>query len=85
MFNIVGAIGVLSELGLILKLGLAPFHSWFINLVLIIKKNSLFILITLQKVLPLYFLIIIREFKQMFPFFILCVVLGTIGGLSQLC
>lgn len=41
-------------LGLILKMGIVPIHQWFLNVGRKIKKWALFILITMQKVIPLF-------------------------------
>nr|YP_398809.1 NADH dehydrogenase subunit 2 [Leptotrombidium deliense]BAE47091.1 NADH dehydrogenase subunit 2 [Leptotrombidium deliense] len=40
-------------IGLILKLGVVPMHQWFLNVGSKIKKWALFMLMTMQKVIPL--------------------------------
>lgn len=47
-------------LSIVLKLGIAPFHSWFIIIIKITNLNNLFLLSTLQKFIPL---VIIRSFE----------------------
>lgn len=45
---------LLLILGLILKIGLVPIHQWFLIVGRKIKKSPLFVLITLQKIIPLF-------------------------------
>ena len=45
-------------LAMVLKLGIAPFHSWFIIIVKVTNLHNLFLLSTVQKFIPL---IIIRS------------------------
>jgi len=47
-------------LSIVLKLGIAPFHSWFIIIIKITNLHNLFLLSTLQKFIPL---VIIRSFN----------------------
>ena len=47
-------------LSIALKLGIAPFHSWFIIIIKITNLHNLFLLSTLQKFIPL---VIIRSFN----------------------
>nr|YP_398822.1 NADH dehydrogenase subunit 2 [Leptotrombidium akamushi]BAE47104.1 NADH dehydrogenase subunit 2 [Leptotrombidium akamushi] len=44
----------LLVLGLILKMGVVPMHQWFLNVGSKIKKGALFVLMTVQKVIPLF-------------------------------
>lgn len=48
-------------LSILLKLGLAPFHSWFLNLIELSTLSTLLLLSTIQKVIPLYALSIFSE------------------------
>ena len=44
---------ILINLRLFIKLGISPFHSWFISILKTSSLNTLFILSTLQKIIPL--------------------------------
>ena len=46
-----------SNIGLLLKLGLAPFHFWMLKVVVLVTEFSSFILLGLLKVGPLFLLI----------------------------
>jgi len=46
-----------SNLGLLLKLGLAPFHFWMVKVVVLVTEFSSFVLLGLMKVGPLFLLI----------------------------
>jgi len=48
-------------LAILVKLGLAPFHSWFLNLIELSSLNILFLLSTVQKIIPLYILSSLKE------------------------
>jgi NADH:ubiquinone oxidoreductase subunit 2 (subunit N) len=56
-FNYTGFIEVLMVFTLLLKLGAAPLHGWFLSLVKTVNIYVLFLLSTVQKIIPL---IIIR-------------------------
>ena len=45
---------LICYLAVILKLGLAPFHSWYLNIIEAVRLAVLFILSTVQKLIPLY-------------------------------
>merc|ERR1711971_1328761 len=44
---------ILINLRLFIKLGISPFHSWFISILKTSSLNTLFILSTFQKIIPL--------------------------------
>ena len=44
---------ILINLRLFIKLGMRPFHSWFISILKTSSLNTLFILSTIQKIIPL--------------------------------
>ena len=44
---------ILINLRLFIKLGIRPFHSWFISILKTSSLNTLFILSTIQKIIPL--------------------------------
>lgn len=43
-------------MGLCIKAGMPPFHGWFISLTPLVSKWTFFLLSTLQKIMPLYFI-----------------------------
>merc|ERR1712200_295686 len=51
---------LLINLRLLIKLGVRPFHSWFISILKTRSLNILFILSTFQKVIPLLILFNIK-------------------------
>lgn len=51
---------MLINLRLLIKLGVRPFHSWFISILKTRSLNILFILSTFQKVIPLLILFNIK-------------------------
>lgn len=51
-------------LRLILKLGVAPFHSWYLRMIETMDWLSIFILSTIQKILPLLVLRISIKFYE---------------------
>lgn len=48
---------ILTVLALLVKLGAAPFHSWFLDLLKKVSLRELWILSTVQKALPLWLII----------------------------
>lgn len=69
---------------LLIKLGAAPFHNWFI---LVIKNLTWFLcylLITLQKIAPLFILNLINIRPNIIlSFALISLVVGSVGGLNQ--
>lgn len=57
----------LTIISLMIKLGAAPFHFWFINIVSSLSWDSFFILSTIQKLIPLLVLNKIRSEWAIFP------------------
>lgn len=70
---------------LLLKLGAAPFHFWFPNVIENITWNNGLILITWQKVAPIILLIylILSSNNLILIFTIISTFIGAIGGLNQ--
>ena len=58
------------SIALILKLGRAPFHAWFINIARELEWRELFLILTLQKFLPLSLIIIFTN-SDLFLLFII--------------
>lgn len=69
---------------LILKLGAAPFHFWFPNVIENIRWNARIILITWQKLAPIIILIYLINLSTfILIFIILSSLIGAIGGTNQ--
>lgn len=71
-------------LTLILKLGSAPFHFWFPNVIENINWSNGIILITWQKLTPILILSYFININKIFIIFIIIsTLIGAIGGLNQ--
>nr|QVY57857.1 NADH dehydrogenase subunit 2 [Trissolcus japonicus] len=72
-------------ISLFIKLGMAPFHMWFIKMMNILSWNNCLILSTIQKLIP--FLIMMNMInKNLMVFMMLNImntIISTIGGLNQ--
>nr|YP_009000451.1 NADH dehydrogenase subunit 2 [Ornithodoros rostratus]AHF21665.1 NADH dehydrogenase subunit 2 [Ornithodoros rostratus] len=67
---------------MLLKLGAAPFHSWFPQISEGINLTSFFLLTTIQKMIPFY--VISLFFSKMIFLTILCsTIFGSLGGFNQ--
>lgn len=74
---------IIINLTLIIKLGAAPLHFWFPNIIENLSWINSLILITWQKLAPLTILFY-THFNNIFIFFIISSALvGAIGGLNQ--
>nr|YP_010550090.1 NADH dehydrogenase subunit 2 [Ornithodoros waterbergensis]AIZ58601.1 NADH dehydrogenase subunit 2 [Ornithodoros waterbergensis]AMX74164.1 NADH dehydrogenase subunit 2 [Ornithodoros waterbergensis]UYL27158.1 NADH dehydrogenase subunit 2 [Ornithodoros waterbergensis] len=67
---------------MILKLGAAPFHSWFPQASEGMTYSSLFLLISIQKIIPLHMLTLFQNWMILFPM-IFSAMIGSMGGLNQ--
>ena len=76
---------IFITIGIALKLGLAPLHTWFIQLVSKISYKRIIILFTIQKFLPFYvFFIVLKKIEFSWLFFI-GILVGISGALYQRC
>lgn len=64
------------------KLGLAPFHSWFVRVSYQISENNFFFLSTTQKLLPIFLFITLRNYFRNI-FLLLTVIIRTINAVYQ--
>lgn len=81
-FNFSNFLNLILFSSLILKIGIAPFHFWFPNVIEGLSWIINFLLITWQKIAPL----IIISFTINFYFFIFIFfssIIGAMGGLNQ--
>nr|YP_009480293.1 NADH dehydrogenase subunit 2 [Reticulinasus faini]AIZ58549.1 NADH dehydrogenase subunit 2 [Reticulinasus faini] len=69
-------------ISMLTKLGSAPFHFWFPQISEGMSFNSLSILLTLQKIIPLYILSIFNNKMMMIPI-MLSLLIGSMGGFNQ--
>nr|YP_009485682.1 NADH dehydrogenase subunit 2 [Carbula sinica]AVZ00818.1 NADH dehydrogenase subunit 2 [Carbula sinica] len=68
---------------ILIKLGAAPFHSWFPKILSMMNWNKGFILMTWQKLAPLT-MIYNLDNNMIMNFTIICsIMLGSIGGINQ--
>nr|YP_007626992.1 NADH dehydrogenase subunit 2 [Chauliops fallax]AFV25565.1 NADH dehydrogenase subunit 2 [Chauliops fallax] len=70
-------------IGMAIKLGMAPFHSWMPEMMSNINWNEMMVLMTWQKVAPLYTLSNLMNNWSMYILIILSTIVGAIGGLNQ--
>lgn len=68
---------------LIIKIGAAPFHFWFPNVIENINWTNRLILITWQKLAPILILSYLNIRSRLITFIILSTLVGAIGGLNQ--
>lgn len=69
---------------IILKIGTAPFHFWFPQIIEGINWNNRLILITWQKIAPIMLLsYIIKSINLIIIVILLSTIIGRIGGLNQ--
>nr|AMX74183.1 NADH dehydrogenase subunit 2 [Ornithodoros zumpti] len=73
---------ILFIIPMMIKLGAAPFHSWFPQMSEGLTYFSLFLLTSVQKVIPL-FIISLNSSPTMILFIFLSSVAGTLGGFNQ--
>nr|AHF21716.1 NADH dehydrogenase subunit 2 [Antricola marginatus] len=73
---------ILIMISMLIKLGVAPFHIWFPQISEGITFSSLGILLTVQKVIPLYIMMSFKS-KSIILFIILSSITGSMGGFNQ--
>nr|YP_011010459.1 NADH dehydrogenase subunit 2 [Asclepios annandalei]WPW47087.1 NADH dehydrogenase subunit 2 [Asclepios annandalei] len=74
----------LITLSMAMKLGMAPMHLWFINIMKKMKWNNCMILMTWQKIAPLY--VMSNTSSNNFIMTIMSIIsaiIGAIGGINQ--
>nr|AEE98117.1 NADH dehydrogenase subunit 2 [Agathon comstocki] len=68
---------------LLLKTGAAPFHFWFPNVMEGLNWINSLLLLTIQKIAPLVLLSYTLQNNFIYFIVILCIIIGSIGGLNQ--
>nr|YP_009473427.1 NADH dehydrogenase subunit 2 [Choristoneura occidentalis biennis]AVI57898.1 NADH dehydrogenase subunit 2 [Choristoneura occidentalis biennis] len=76
-------ISILMNSTLLMKMGSAPFHLWFPNIMEGLSWMNCFILMTWQKISPMILLSYYFFDKFLILILILNVIIGAIGGLNQ--
>nr|YP_009333619.1 NADH dehydrogenase subunit 2 [Thitarodes sejilaensis]ANM47902.1 NADH dehydrogenase subunit 2 [Thitarodes sejilaensis] len=76
-------IKILMNSSLLMKMGAAPFHFWFTQILEGMTWFNSFILMTWQKITPLILLSYCYNYYFMFFTIILSSIFGAIGGLNQ--
>nr|UGS80126.1 NADH dehydrogenase subunit 2 [Acantholachesilla sp. AcspLA] len=75
----------LMMIPLMIKLGAAPFHQWFINIIQGMSWLTSYFLMTWQKIAPILIMnYIYNKNLLMIMFIITSIFMGSIGGLSQI-
>nr|UPL65455.1 NADH dehydrogenase subunit 2 [Cymus sp.] len=69
-------------MSLLMKLGAAPFHNWMIETLMSMKWLEAFILLTWQKVAPLFVLSNIMQSKVIMLVIMMTTAIGAIGGIN---
>nr|YP_010516244.1 NADH dehydrogenase subunit 2 [Atteva aurea]UXL88404.1 NADH dehydrogenase subunit 2 [Atteva aurea] len=72
------------NLPLLMKMGAAPFHFWFPNIIEGLSWMNCFIIFTWQKISPMILISYFYNMKFLFFIMILNSVIGALGGLNQL-
>nr|YP_009924918.1 NADH dehydrogenase subunit 2 [Osmylus fulvicephalus]QNH69890.1 NADH dehydrogenase subunit 2 [Osmylus fulvicephalus] len=68
---------------LLIKMGAAPFHFWFPGVMEGLSWFNNFILMTWQKIAPMILLMYCLNYKFITYIVIICVIIGSIGGINQ--
>nr|WKW95264.1 NADH dehydrogenase subunit 2 [Ixodes vespertilionis]BEI62425.1 NADH dehydrogenase subunit 2 [Ixodes fuliginosus] len=76
------SLNLIMMMTMLIKLGSAPFHSWFPQISEGLNFFPFFILTSLQKIIPLYIISSINNF-MLVPFIIMSSMIGSLGGLNQ--
>nr|CAB4244808.1 unnamed protein product [Chrysodeixis includens] len=76
-------IPIMMNSSMLMKMGSAPFHFWFPNIVEGLSWFNNFILMTWQKITPMILLSYYFNKNFIFNIIILNIIIGAIGGLNQ--
>nr|YP_010309848.1 NADH dehydrogenase subunit 2 [Endotricha kuznetzovi]UMR54974.1 NADH dehydrogenase subunit 2 [Endotricha kuznetzovi] len=82
-FKINNIFSIMINSSLLMKMGSAPFHFWFPNIMEGISWMNNFILMTWQKITPMILLSYYFNMNFMMIILILNVIIGALGGLNQ--
>nr|YP_009499406.1 NADH dehydrogenase subunit 2 [Mustilia undulosa]AWT58450.1 NADH dehydrogenase subunit 2 [Mustilia undulosa] len=82
-FEFNNLISMIINSSLLMKMGSAPFHFWFPNIIEGLSWFNNFILMTWQKITPMILLSYYLNKNLLYLMIILNVIIGAIGGLNQ--
>nr|YP_009184021.1 NADH dehydrogenase subunit 2 [Pyrinioides aurea]ALN96950.1 NADH dehydrogenase subunit 2 [Pyrinioides aurea] len=82
-FEVNNLISILINSSMMMKMGSAPFHFWFPNIIEGLSWWNCFILMTWQKVTPMILLSYYFNKNFLMIILIMNVIVGAIGGLNQ--
>nr|QXE46430.1 NADH dehydrogenase subunit 2 [Cephalcia infumata] len=74
---------LIMNMTLMFKMGAAPFHWWFIEIIKNMNWISCLILMTWQKIAPMIILSYFMEKNIIFIIIIYSIIIGSIGGINQ--
>nr|UKO32981.1 NADH dehydrogenase subunit 2 [Stenochironomus sp. 2CZ] len=83
-FYFLNFMNLIIILSLMMKMGMAPFHLWLIQLTENLNWINNLILLTWQKIAPLILISYCMNFFIFIIFSIYTILIGTIGGLNQI-
>nr|AKN01339.1 NADH dehydrogenase subunit 2 [Entomovelia sp. YC-2015] len=76
---------IMMSMTMFMKMGMTPFHMWFVNMINKISWSTCMILMTWQKIAPMFILSNLKMNNQMTMIMaIMSAVMGAIGGLNHL-
>jgi NADH:ubiquinone oxidoreductase subunit 2 (subunit N) len=73
---------LITVISIIIKIASSPFQEWFITIIKTIKVKIGYLLITWQKIAPIY-LLTYQKFTLMIPFIVLSVIYGSFMQLNK--
>nr|YP_010414558.1 NADH dehydrogenase subunit 2 [Distoleon nigricans]URT60724.1 NADH dehydrogenase subunit 2 [Distoleon nigricans] len=76
-------LNIILNSALLMKMGAAPFHSWFPEVMEGLSWTMSFILMTWQKIAPMLLISYCLFYEFIFFTIILCILIGSIGGFNQ--
>nr|YP_011011080.1 NADH dehydrogenase subunit 2 [Epilepia dentata]WPW49417.1 NADH dehydrogenase subunit 2 [Epilepia dentata] len=82
-FDFNNIISIMINTSLLMKMGSAPFHFWFPNIVEGMSWMNNFILMTWQKITPMILLSYYFNLNFIFIIIIINAIIGAIGGFNQ--
>nr|UPL65286.1 NADH dehydrogenase subunit 2 [Appolonius crassus] len=74
---------IILMMAILLKLGAAPMYMWFVNMMTNMHWKEMFLLMTWQKISPMYILSMMSNNKWMYLMIILSTIMGAIGGMNM--
>nr|YP_010463214.1 NADH dehydrogenase subunit 2 [Cavelerius yunnanensis]UPL65533.1 NADH dehydrogenase subunit 2 [Cavelerius excavatus]UUJ37738.1 NADH dehydrogenase subunit 2 [Cavelerius yunnanensis] len=82
MSMINGMMKMMIMISLLLKMGAAPFHMWLPKMMFFMKWFESSILLTWQKITPIYFVSILSPNKLIYISIAMSAMIGSIGGIK---